>query len=196
MAVHEKSGDIVQVTEGGYLGMLNVSRKSMKLYFMRRPAKETARGSLEIVEVDLAKVFADSKADSMQPADVYQRVCGVTPPEWEAGGIWPWMARRVGLVSSRQNGSAKAPTGRNENRGIFRSAKNGGRPGGCCRNECQNRGKQIRGFCPFQVGHIQSNPWVPGQIVFCWETGVKRPANLDSPCRRNRLTPALPGIHL
>ncbi len=28
---------------------------------------------------------------------------------------------------------------------------------------------------PFQVGHIQTNPWVPGQIVFCWETGGKSP---------------------
>jgi oligogalacturonide lyase len=28
---------------------------------------------------------------------------------------------------------------------------------------------------PFQIGHIQSNPWVPGQIVFCWETGGKSP---------------------
>ncbi|HRI79621.1 MAG TPA: hypothetical protein PLR06_08800, partial [Cyclobacteriaceae bacterium] len=28
---------------------------------------------------------------------------------------------------------------------------------------------------PFQVGHIQTNPWVPGEIVFCWETGGKSP---------------------
>ncbi|HUG11599.1 MAG TPA: hypothetical protein VMM36_11325, partial [Opitutaceae bacterium] len=28
---------------------------------------------------------------------------------------------------------------------------------------------------PFQVGHIQSNTWVPGEIVFCWETGGKAP---------------------
>jgi oligogalacturonide lyase len=34
MAVNEKSGEIVQVTEGGYTGMLNVTRKSMKLYFL------------------------------------------------------------------------------------------------------------------------------------------------------------------
>ena len=33
-AVNEKTGDIVQVSEGGYVGMLNVARKSMKLYFM------------------------------------------------------------------------------------------------------------------------------------------------------------------
>lgn len=30
-AVNEKSGDIVQVREGGFIGMLNVARKSMKL---------------------------------------------------------------------------------------------------------------------------------------------------------------------
>jgi oligogalacturonide lyase len=28
---------------------------------------------------------------------------------------------------------------------------------------------------PFQVGHIQTNPWMPGEIVFCWETGGKSP---------------------
>src|ERR1700712_2312643 len=41
MAVNEKTGDIVQVTEGGYTGMLNVGRKSMKLYFLRNPNKDT-----------------------------------------------------------------------------------------------------------------------------------------------------------
>src|SRR5215218_1076967 len=37
MAVNEKSGEMVQVTEGGYTGMLNIARNSMKLYFMRNP---------------------------------------------------------------------------------------------------------------------------------------------------------------
>ena len=35
MAVNEKTGDIVQVSEGGFTGMLNIAQKSMKLYFMR-----------------------------------------------------------------------------------------------------------------------------------------------------------------
>src|SRR3954467_13024975 len=30
MAVNEQTGDLVQVTEGGYTGMLNIARKSMK----------------------------------------------------------------------------------------------------------------------------------------------------------------------
>src|SRR5205809_438064 len=37
LAVNEKTGDIVQVTEGGYEGMLNVARNSMKLFFLRDP---------------------------------------------------------------------------------------------------------------------------------------------------------------
>src|SRR3954464_880565 len=39
MAVNEETGDIVQVSEGGYSGMLNLARKSMKLYFMRNPER-------------------------------------------------------------------------------------------------------------------------------------------------------------
>ena len=93
MAVHEKTGDLVQVTEGGYTGMLNIARKSMKLYFLRTPKTDTARrgdrgsGSMEVVEVDLAKLFADSKAGKMKAANVYQRVCGVTPDVLGAGGF-------------------------------------------------------------------------------------------------------------
>ena len=61
LAVNEKTGDIVQVTEGGYTGMLNVGRLSMKLYFLRykndKPA-DTARrrptGPLQVIELNLA----------------------------------------------------------------------------------------------------------------------------------------------
>jgi len=81
MAVNEKTGDMVQVSEGGYSGMLNVARKSMKLYFMRKLGTDSINSSLSIIEVDLAKLFADSKARTLKPATAYQRVCGITPPE-------------------------------------------------------------------------------------------------------------------
>jgi oligogalacturonide lyase len=42
---------MVQVSEGGYTGMLNVSRKEMKLFFMRNPKAGAPAGSMEIVEV-------------------------------------------------------------------------------------------------------------------------------------------------
>src|SRR6476646_8369855 len=94
MAVNEKSGEILQVTEGGYAGMLNVARKSMKLYFLRfPPGSREQRGTnrdqpvaMQVVEVDLGKLFADSAAGTLKAADAYQRVCGTTPLELGAGG--------------------------------------------------------------------------------------------------------------
>src|SRR4030095_3304003 len=44
LAVNETTGDIVQVTEGGYTGMLCVARKSMRLYFMQNVSTDTAEG--------------------------------------------------------------------------------------------------------------------------------------------------------
>ena len=99
MAVNEITGDIVQVTEGGYTGMLNVARKSMKLYFFRNPNSDTIQRNagdttrrqqpnvtMQIVEVDLAKLFNDSKAGTLKSASTYQRVCGITAKELGAGG--------------------------------------------------------------------------------------------------------------
>lgn len=86
VAVHEKTGVMVQVTEGGYTGMLNIARKSMKLYFMRKPKGDPRSKSLDIIEVDLAALFKDSEAGTLRPESAYQRICGSTPAAWEAGG--------------------------------------------------------------------------------------------------------------
>src|SRR5690348_15087918 len=89
MAVNEKDGDIVQVTEGGYTGMLCVARKTMKLYCLRNTGERPARGqggALQVVEVDLGKLFIDSKAGKLQPATVYQRICGTIPANMNAAG--------------------------------------------------------------------------------------------------------------
>ena len=98
IAVNEKTGDMVQVTEGGYTGMLNIARNSMKLYFMRYPGRDTAQRqpgdttrrqvnrAMQVIEVDLEKLFADSKAGKLKASSVYQRVCGTTPESLGAGG--------------------------------------------------------------------------------------------------------------
>jgi hypothetical protein len=43
-AVNEENGYIVQVTDKGYMGMLCVARKSMKLYIMRNTGGGSGRG--------------------------------------------------------------------------------------------------------------------------------------------------------
>lgn len=210
LAVNEKTGDIVQVSEGGYNGMLCIAQKSMKLYFMRnaertganngqnrngeRPATDTGQNrnsgrpagdsgqnrnvnrSLQIIEVDLGKLFADSKAGALKAANVYQRVCGTTPVEMGAGGDMAldggeeWVYFRVGKAEAAKHlapGTKIAET--------FGPRNMGAGPSGLARMNVKTGELKHVVSVPFQVGHIQSNPWNPGEIVFCWETGGKSP---------------------
>jgi len=176
MAVNEKSGEMVQVTEGGYMGMLNVARKSMKLYFMRKLANDTVTTSLEIVEVDLAKLFTDSKAGKLKSATDYQRICGITSAELEAGGDmaldgdeeWVWF--RVGKAEAQKHLATDVKI-----ESDFGPRKMGAGPGGIAGMNIHNGEIKYVVSVPFQIGHLQTNPWVAGQIIFCWETGGKSP---------------------
>ena len=173
----KKTGDIVQASEGGFSGMLNVARNSMKLYFMRNPKDhKLAEGSIEVVEVDLKKLFADSESGKLKSQSEYQRVCGVTPPEWKAGGDmaldgdeeWVWF--RIGKEEAQKHLPAGTPIEK-----PFGPRKMGAGPAGIGGMNIKTGEVKYVVSVPFQVGHIQSNPWVPGQIVFCWETGGKSP---------------------
>jgi oligogalacturonide lyase len=171
LAVNEASGDIVQVTQGGYQGMLNLARKSMKLYFMR-----TLGAGLQVVEVDLARVFADSAAGRMQSADSYQRVAGTLPPALEAGGDMAldageeWVYFRVGKGEAARHLPAGTKIEAN-----FGPRNMGAGPNGIARMNLRTGEVRHVVSVPFQIGHIQANLWNPGEIVFCWETGGKSP---------------------
>lgn len=188
LAVNEKTGEIVQVTEGGYTGMLNVARDSMRLYFMRRPPETAAQNQnvgapnerrnapLQIVEVDLEKLFADSKAGKLKSADAYQRICGTTPPEIGAGGDMALDADethayfRVGREEAARHLAPGTPLKEN-----FGPRNMGAGPSGIAAMNVKTGAIKHVIAVPFQVGHIQTNPWMPGEIVFCWETGGKSP---------------------
>src|SRR5215204_2461435 len=180
LAVNEKTGEMIQVTEGGYTGMLNVARRSMKLYFMRNPQRNMnerrAPVSLQIIEVDLEKLFADSLAGKLKSADAYQRVCGATPPEIGAGGDMAldgdeqWAYFRVGREEAARHLAPGAKIEAN-----FGPRNMGAGPSGIATMNVKTGAIKHVVSVPFQVGHIQTNPWVPGEIVFCWETGGKSP---------------------
>lgn len=201
MAVNEKTGVIVQVSEGGFTGMLNVARNSMKLYFMRdtatrrrfsssggvpssqgnaqaRPPSGAPRisSAIQVVEVDLQKLFADSEAGRLKPASEYQRICGYTPPDLGAGGDMALDANedvvyfRIGREAALKN----LPDG-TKIEANFGPRNMGAGPAGIGKMNLETGKCGIVTAVPFQVGHIQTNPWVPGEIVFCWETGGKAP---------------------
>src|SRR5690606_7166122 len=155
MAVNEKTGDIVQVTEGGYTGMLNVARKSMNLYFMRKPADNPEGGILEIVEVNLEKLFEDSEKGRLKAASKYQRVCGTTPAELGAGGDmaldadeeWVWF--RAGREAAMKH--LAEGTEIEENFGTRNMGKG---PGGIAGMNVRTGEIKYVVSVPFQVGHI------------------------------------------
>ena len=188
MAVNEKTGDIVQVTEGGYTGMLNIARSSMKLYFMRNEKTDTipttpgdtarrrVQRPVQIIEVDLEKLFADSKAGTLKKSDSYQRICGTTPKELGAGGDMALDADeervyfRVGVQEAAKHLAPGTKLEKN-----FGPRNMGQGPAGIGSMNIKTGEIKHVISVPFQVGHIQTNPWVPGEIVFCWETGGKSP---------------------
>lgn len=188
MAVNEITGDIVQVTEGGYTGMLNVARKSMKLYFMRNEKTDTiavtpgdtarrrVQHPVQIIEVDLEKLFADSKAGTLKKANFYQRICGTTPAVLGAGGDMAldgnedWAYFRVGLQEAAKHLSPDITIEKN-----FGPRNMGAGPAGIAAMNIITGEIKYVVSVPFQIGHIQTNPWMGGEIIFCWETGGKSP---------------------
>lgn len=180
LAVHEKNGDIVQVSEGGYTGMLNIGQRSMKLYFMRKVAQHKPSpevpDALQIIEVDLERVFTDSKAGKVKRAGHYQRVCGTTPPEMGAGGDMAldadeeWVYFRVGKEEAAKH-LARGTT----IEGPYGPRGMGAGPSGIAKMNIKTGELKHVVSVPFQIGHIQANLWNPGELVFCWETGGKSP---------------------
>lgn len=183
MAVNEETGDIVQVSEGGFTGMLNVARKSMKLYFMRYVPADQGQGQrprfggpVQVIEVNLAKLFDDSKSGTLKPASEYQRICGTTPAGMGAGGDMALDGdeQTVYFRTGKEEAQKHLPEG-TKIESNFGPRNMGAGPSGIGKMNLKTGECGFVVAVPFQIGHIQTNPWVPGEIVFCWETGGKAP---------------------
>jgi oligogalacturonide lyase len=144
---------------------------------MRRRSEFRQRDhAVQIIEVDLERLFADSKSGKLQGACVYQRVCGIIPVEIGAGGDMAldgdeqWVYFRIGKEEAARHLPDSVKIEKN-----FGPRNMGAGPSGlACMNILTGEVRHVVSV-PFQVGHIQTNPWVPGEIVFCWETGGKAP---------------------
>ncbi|TDW44648.1 oligogalacturonide lyase [Flavobacterium sp. 270] len=171
VAVNERSGVMVQVTEGGYSGTLCMAQKSMKLYFMRQ-----TENKMQVMEVNLEAVFADSQKGKMKPITAYERICGVTNPEMGASGDMALDANEDKVYF--RIGKEEAAKYLDPNIKIEKSTgprNMGAGPGGISSINIKTGEIKHVISVPFQVGHIQSNIWNPGELVFCWETGGKSP---------------------
>lgn len=172
LAVHEESGVMVQVTQGGYAGTLCMAQKSMKLYFMRVAPED----KMQLIEVNLEAVFKDSEAGKMKGISAYERVCGLTKSGMGGAGDMALDADeelvyfRVGKAEAAKYLKAEVAIEKN-----FGPRNMGAGPGGIASMNINSGEIKHVVSVPFQIGHIQSNIWNPGELVFCWETGGKSP---------------------
>jgi oligogalacturonide lyase len=135
-----------------------------------------SRGPFQIVEVDLAKVFADSEAGSMKPASNYERACGTIPTDLIAGGDMALDANEDFAYFRVTGGDVEQHLPPDTNIDWHFGPRNmGAGPAGLRAMNLKTGEVKFVVDVPFQIGHVQTNPWVPGEIVFCWETGGKAP---------------------
>ena len=176
LAVNEETGDIVQVTEGGFSGILCVARNSMQLYYMREAKDaEGNRLGMEVVEVSLDPLFKDSASGQLKDKSKYERICGLIPAEMcsEADmaldGSETFAYFRLDKEYARKM-PIDEPIADN-----FGPRNMGAGPGGIGKIDLATGKVEPVKAVHFKVGHIQGNPWHPGEVIFCWETGGKAP---------------------
>ena len=182
MAVNEETGDIVQVTEGGFTGMLCVARKSMNLYIMR-PQKDNkgTRTGMEVVEINLGKLLADSDAGTVKKKkgnvvrQEYERICGVIPAEMCSEGDMALDGSEEFVYFRLDKEFARKYPIAEQISPNFGPRNMGAGPGGIGKMDLKTGKSEPVVAVHFKVGHIQGNPWHPGEVIFCWETGGKAP---------------------
>jgi oligogalacturonide lyase len=159
-AVNEITGDITQLTAGPGVrtGSLNVARLSNRLYYTR----QNAAGRESLIELELTPLLADSASGALKPADAYERVVATLPAEHkDAGGFTLDADERTAYFGVRY---ADAPP-REPGKPIPQV------PSGITAVDLATGAYRKVIDTPFLMGHVQANPWVPGEILYCNETG-------------------------
>lgn len=184
-AVNEKTGEIIQLTDGtgNNTGTLNIARKSMKLYFLRNVTTPVAADQpvqngrrVQLIELNLEKLFADSAAKKMQPDTAYERIVTTLPVGLIDSGGFALDANEDCAYIGVHGGDTGAhlPPG-TEIVQTQPSQRMGGGPGGIRSVNLATGEIKVVIDTPFNMGHVQTNPWVPGEIVYCHETGGDAP---------------------
>jgi oligogalacturonide lyase len=229
--LNEQSGDIVQVTDtpGTGTGSLNLSRKEMKLYYMRGGAQGFGRGGgagsapaapRQLIETNIGTLLADSLAGHVKDAATYERVVATLPADLRDGGgfaldadeskaYWGVATGPQGNPANRAGGAGRAaaapvpaiPTaatttgagGRMMGRAIDQPNMDPNYPREANRTRWELQGRGTGGIrsidlktgeiktvvdVNFRMGHVQTNPWVPGEIVYCHETTGDAPQRM------------------
>ena len=154
-AVEVNRGDIIQLTEDPDVntGSLNLSRKKMLLYYTKAGPGEPVR----LYVMDLGRLLGDSRSGNPSREGDYERLIATLPDDLsESGGFC--------LDCSEDKAYMGVSRGR-ELGGIRWIDLRTGEVGTVIDVD-------------FRMGHVQASPFVPGEIVYCHETGGDAPQRM------------------
>ncbi len=164
-AVDEQTGDIVQLTDGpGVMtGSLNVARLTNQLYYLRNVGERW-----QLFAVDLDAVFRLARA-GQRGAGRFERLIATLPGDYrDAGGFTLDADEKTAYFGvSRGVSPPRVPGQPLPNV-----------PGGIRALDLATGIWRTVIDTEFRMGHVQANPWVPGEILYCWETGGDAPQRM------------------
>lgn len=165
-AVNETTGEIVQLTDGDDVQTysLNVSRRDGRIYYLRGKA-----GAERLVVLDAAALLADSAAGAVKGRGDYERELAKLPAGHKgAGGFALDADEKTAYFGVRL---ADAPP-REPGKPIPQV------PSGIRAVDLATGEYRVVLDTPYLMGHVQTNPWVPGEILYCNETGGDAPQRM------------------
>lgn len=169
-AVSEATGEIIQLTdgEGTGTGSLNVARLSNKLYYFR-----TENNVKTLIELNLDSLLNDSYRNTIKQKDAYERAITVLPSHLaESGGFTLDAGETKAYIGVRLVGTKVEKT---EDDNEFRMAQV---PSGIRAIDLKTGDISTVIDVPFTMGHVQANPFLAGEILYCQETGGDAPQRM------------------
>lgn len=164
------------------------------------PAPEPPR---QLIELNLEPLLADALAGTPKDAAAYERIVCTLPADLrDSGGFaldadeqvayWgvafgpppPRPAPAAPPADAKTAGDRRAIDSRNTDPSEAREAARqrfaeaGKGPGGIRRIDLQTGEISTVIDVPLRMGHVQTNPWVPGEIIYCHETTGDAPQRM------------------
>ena len=182
--VNELTGDIVQLTDFSGVQSPNLSRKEMKLFYIRRQQGADPDGGRELIELNIGDLLSDSMSDQMKnPGDYERRVASL--PAGKRGGelavdadegylywgnILQMPEERTERPKNPATDDPKEHAKFREEMRIYFDAAGQGKSEINKINIKTGKIDKVIEF-GFRLGHLQANPWKAGEIFYCKETG-------------------------
>lgn len=110
----------------------------------------------QLVELKLGELLADSEQGNVGAPSDYERIIATVPESISPSGTGLDADEDRMFFSSRLGEDSSAVYSID-----FRSGKT----------------TRLLGV-PFRIGHFQANPWVSGEVMYCWETGGDAPQRI------------------